>query len=56
MSDNQLLYCCISVNQLETEGKFAIESPTTPIHMIPPDTYDMGKEIGRRKLYIVLYI
>ncbi|XP_020892762.1 alpha-parvin [Exaiptasia diaphana] len=29
------------VNQLENEGKFAIESPTTPIHMIPPDTYDM---------------
>ncbi|EDO40938.1 predicted protein [Nematostella vectensis] len=35
------------VDQLETEGKFAIESPTTPIHMIPPDTYDMDENEER---------
>lgn len=31
-----------TVNNLETEGRLAIESPTTPI-TVTPDTFDLGK-------------
>ena len=31
----------ITVNELETEGRLAIESPTTPI-TVAPDTFDLG--------------
>ncbi|KAK3709317.1 hypothetical protein QZH41_000811 [Actinostola sp. cb2023] len=41
------IYIVAQVNKLETEGKYAIESPTSPIHMIPPDTYDMEENEER---------
>lgn len=31
-----------TVNELETEGRLAIESPTTPI-TVAPDTFDLGR-------------
>ena len=33
-----------TVNELETEGRLAIESPTTPI-TVTPDTFDLGKRL-----------
>ena len=41
----------LSVNELETEGRLAIESPTTPI-TVAPDTFDLGK----RGMYFVLLL
>lgn len=38
-------HCCFLVNELETEGRLAIEVPTTPV-TVTPDTFDMGKEGG----------
>ena len=35
------LYSLVAVSELETEGKHAIESPTTPIQ-VAPDTFEMG--------------
>ena len=33
---------CLAVNELETEGRNAIESPTSPL-TITPDTFVLGK-------------
>lgn len=38
---NIFLWLIIAVNELETEGRHAIESPTTPI-TVAPDTFDLG--------------
>ena len=34
-----------SVNELENEGRLAIEAPTTPV-TVTPDTFDLGKRIA----------
>ena len=36
-----IVLCFSTVNELEVEGRLAIESPTTPI-TVTPDTFDLG--------------
>lgn len=35
------IWFILTVDELETEGRHAIESPTTPI-TVTPDTFDLG--------------